>query len=372
MNTLEDIIILSHENIIIEVVVAGIIFLFFLFLRKIFTKVVFGFLRKITNKSSFILDKYMLNCFEKPVRFLFVVLGLYTSLSMVAERLEYQFFIDKAFRSLLIYTVAWGFYNITNPSSEFFKKVFERYELEGDKILFPFISKLLRIVIVFLAISIIIQEWGYNVEGFIAGLGLGGLAFALAAQDTISNVFGGLVIITEKPFSLGDWIETPSVEGNVEDISFRSIKVRTFAQALVTVPNSTIAKESITNWTRMGRRRVTFNLGVMYSTPSEKIERCVSRIKELLQNDSEIHPQTIFVSFDKFNDSSLDVFIYFFTKTTIWGEYLRVKEKINFAIMKILEEERVQIAFPSTSVYFENEMKSRVKNGELKEENERT
>lgn len=372
MDTLEYVIKLSHENIIIELTVATMIFFFFLFLRKMFTKVIFGFLRKITNKSNLILDKYILNCFESPVRFLFVVLGLYASSSMIADRLEYQFFIDKVFRSLLIYTFAWGFYNITNPSSEFFKKIFERYELEGDKILFPFISKVMRIVIVFLAISIIIQEWGYNVEGFIAGLGLGGLAFALAAQDTISNVFGGLVIITEKPFGLGDWIETPSVEGTVEDISFRSIRVRTFAQALVTVPNSTVAKESITNWTRMGRRRVTFNLGVMYSTPPEKLEKSISRIKDLLKNDKEIHQQTIFVNFDKFNDSSLDIFIYFFTKTTVWGEYLRVKEKINFAIMKILEEEGVQVAFPSTSIYFENEIKSRVDNGKLTKENERT
>lgn len=372
MNTLEHIILLSHENIIIEITVAVILFLFFLFLRKMFTKIVFGFFKKVTSKSNFILDKYILNCFERPVRFLFVVLGLYASFSMVADRLEYQVMLDKAFRSLLIYTFAWGFYNITNPSSEFFKKIFERYELEGDKILFPFISKVFRIVIIFLSISIIIQEWGYNVEGFIAGIGLGGLAFALAAQDTISNVFGGLVIITEKPFSLGDWIETPSVEGTVEDITFRSIKVRTFAQALVTVPNSTIAKESITNWTRMGRRRVTFNLGVMYSTPAEKMEKCINRIKDLLKKDEEIHPQTIFVNFDKFNDSSLDIFIYFFTNTTIWGEYLRVKEKINFAIMKILEEEGVQVAFPSTSIYFENEIKSRVENGEFKKEIERT
>lgn len=368
-DTVEHIIRLSHENIIIEFFAASIIFFLFLFLRKIFTNVVFKFLQKVTSKTSFIMDKYILVCFEKPVRFLFVVLGLYASASMVADRLDYQLIVDKAFRSLLVYTFAWGFYNISNSSSEFFKKVFEQYDIEDDKILFPFISKVLRIIIVFLAGSIIVQEWGYNVQGFIAGLGLGGLAFALAAQDTISNVFGGLVIITEKPFGLGDWIETPSVEGTVEDISFRSTRVRTFAQAMVTVPNSTLAKEAVTNWSRMGRRRITFNLGVMYSTPSEKIESCVEKIKDLLNKDEEIHKQTIFVNFDKFNNSSLDIFIYFFTNTIVWGEYLRVKEKINFAIMKILEEEGVQVAFPSTSVYFENEMISRVENGEFKKEN---
>ena len=97
------------------------------------------------------------------------------------------------------------------------------------------------------------QEWDYRIDGFIAGLGLGGLAFSLAAKDTLSNVFGGLVVILDKPFSIGDWIKTPSVEGTVEDISFRSTKVRTFAQALVTVPNATLANEPVTNWTRMGK-----------------------------------------------------------------------------------------------------------------------
>lgn len=366
---IKNIIRLSHENILHEILVALTVFLFFLVLRKFFTNVVFAFLKKITGKTKFLLDEYILDCIEKPVRFLFVVFGLYASMSLIVDQVNNQLLVDKAFRSLIVYTIAWGLYNISNSSSELFNKIFEKYKLDNDKILFPFISKVFRIVIVLLAISIIVQEWGYNVEGFIAGLGLGGLAFALAAQDTISNVFGGIVIITEKPFTLGDWIETPSVEGTVEDISFRSTRVRTFAQALVTIPNSTIAKESVTNWSRMGRRRITFNLGVMYSTPSEKIQKSINRIKELLHGDEEIHQKTIFVNFDKFNESSLDIFIYFFTKTTIWGEYLRVKEKINFEIMRILEEEGVQVALPSTSIYFENKMISRSENGELKEEN---
>lgn len=359
----------SHESIIMELVAAIMIFLFFLLLRKIFIKTGFGFFRKLTAKTSTILDSYIFYSFEKPLSFLFILLGSYISVSYLIHKVQYQLMLDKTFRSLLIYIIAWGFYNITNSSSEFFQKIFKKYELENDKLLFPFISKLLRLVITFLAISIISQEWGYNVEGFIAGLGLGGLAFALAAQDTISNVFGGIVIITEKPFGLDDWIETPTVQGTVEDISFRSTRVRTFANAMVTVPNSTLAKEAVTNWSRMGRRRVTFNLGVVYSTPAEKIEKCIKDIKNLLIEDEEIHQQTIFVNFDKFNDSSLDIFIYFFTKTTVWGEYLRVKEKINFAIMEILENEGVQIAFPSTSVYLANDENQRYENGELEKEN---
>ncbi|MFP3359363.1 mechanosensitive ion channel family protein, partial [Planococcus sp. SIMBA_143] len=127
-----------------------------------------------------------------------------------------------------------------------------KYNVKIDHILIPFFSKALRLIIVAIGISVIAQEFEYDINGFVAGLGIGGLAFALAAKDALANLFGGIIIITEKPFTIGDWIKTPSVEGTIEDISFRSTKVRTFAQALVTVPNATLSNEAITNWSKMG------------------------------------------------------------------------------------------------------------------------
>lgn len=184
--------------------------------------------------------------------------------------------------------------------------------------------------------------------------GLGGLAFALAAQDSLSNLFGGMVIIVDKPFTVGDWISTPSVEGIVEDITFRSTKVRTFAQAIVTVPNSKLANEPITNWAAMGKRQITFHLKVAYSTPRAKLEKCVERIKTTLIEHPDVHKQTIFVVFDRYNDSSLDIFLYFFTITTVWQEFLMVKQDINFKIMRILEEEGVSMGLPTTNVHLES------------------
>jgi len=143
------------------------------------------------------------------------------------------------------------------------------------------------------------------------------------------------------------------VEGTVEDITFRSTKIRTFAQALVTVPNSSLANEPITNWSRMGKRRITFHLGVTYSTTRDKLEKCVKSIRKMLEEHPGIHKETIFVNFERFNDSSLDIFMYFFTNTTNWGEYLNVREDVNFRIMEILEQEGVSVAFPSRSIYIE-------------------
>ena len=217
-----------------------------------------------------------------------------------------------------------------------------------------FFSNLARFLIIALALVIIVQEWNYDVNGFIAGLGLGGLAFALAAKDALANIFGGIVIIMEKPFVIGDWIAVPEDEGVVENISFRSTKIRAFSHASITIPNSTLANEAITNYSRMGKRRISFNLGLTYDTPRSKVEECVRLIKQMLVEHPGIHPETILVSFDLFNESSLDIFIYCFTNTTTWSEYLEVRQDVNLKIMAILEDEGISIAFPSRSIYLEN------------------
>lgn len=338
-----------------EPAVAVAIFLVFLLIRKIFVKYVFGIILKFSRKTKTNLDEKLLLNFDHPLRTFFLVLGVYFALISLPLTAYQHLLVLKFFRAAVIVLVAWGLYNTTGPY--IFDELSRKLNFELDKILIPFLTKVLRFIIIALAISIIAQEWGYNVSGFVAGLGLGGLAVALAAQDALGNIFGGIVIITEKPFSIGDWILTPSVEGTVEDITFRSTKVRTFANALVTVPNATLANEPITNWSRMGKRRVTFHLGVTYTTPVEKLRRCVEQIREMLNDHPDIHKEAIFVSFDRFNDSSLDIFLYFFTVTTNWGEYLRVKEDVNFKIMEILEKEGVAVAFPSRSIYLETPVK---------------
>ncbi len=334
-----------------EAVAAVIVFIFFLLLKRVFVKYIFRLIFQLTKRTKTDLDESILLAFEIPSRNFFLVLGLYFSLSILPLTVYQHLLILKLFRGLIIALVTWGFYNLAGTF--LFSKLGRKLGIELDKNLTPFLIKLSRGVLVALALIILADEWGYNISAFITGLGLGGLAVSLAAKDALANIFGGIVIFTEKPFSIGDWIYTPSVEGTVEEISFRSTRVRTFAHALVTVPNSTLANEPITNWTRMGKRRVTFNLGVSRTTPKEKLKRCVQRFLEMLENHPEIHKETIFVRFDQFNESSLNVFLYFFTITTNWGEFLQVKEDVNFKIMEILEQEKISLAFPGRSIYLE-------------------
>lgn len=335
------------------VFVVTVIILFCMLLRKIFTTYVFSLILKLFSKTDTELYKKILLSFEGPMRVFFVILGIYAALLYLPLSEVQKSLTARIFRSAVIVLLTWGLYNLEDVHSILFKKIQEKLNVQIDKILFPFLSKFLRVVTVLLAFTIIAQEWDYDINGLIAGLGLGGLAFALAAKDALSNIFGGMVIILDKPFSIGDWIKTPSAEGTVEAISFRSTKIRTFAQALVTVPNATLANESITNWSKMGKRRVTFQLGVAYSTPRDKLEGCIRSIRAMLENHNEVHKETIYVSFDKFAESSLDILVYFFTVTTAGDEFLRVKEDVNFKIMEILEREGVSVALPGRSVYIE-------------------
>jgi MscS family membrane protein len=332
-----------------DIAVAAAIFLAFLLLRKLFTRFVFKIILRLASKTKTEVDDHILRAFESPFRALVVIVGIYASLAYLPLTAHQDLLLVKFLRLGLIVLTTWGLYNLADNYS--FETIGRKFAF--DRTLTSFLAKILRFVIIALAVSVIVQELGYNINGLIAGLGLGGLAFALAAKDTLANIFGGVIIIVDKPFSVGDWIYTPSVEGTVEEVSLRSTKVRTFANALVTVPNSELVNQPITNWSRMKKRRITFHLGVTYTTPQDKLKKCVQTIRSMLETHPDIHQETIFVRFDRFGDSSLDIFLYFFTNTTVWSEYLAVKEEINFKILEILEREGVSVAFPSRSIYFE-------------------
>lgn len=350
----------AYEN-LIDLGISIAVFLLFLLFRKIFAKYVFTLLLKLSKKVPTNLFSAIFTAYEKPIQWLFIVIGLY-----VAVRYDpllnhsNPLFLD-ILRSSVIVIISWGLYNLSASSSTIFEKLNDKYSLEIDAILIPFLSRVLRVIIVVVAISVIAQEFGYNVSSFVAGLGIGGLAISLAAKDALANLFGGFVIITEKPFSIGDWIMTSTVEGTVEEITFRSTRVRTFADAVVTVPNATLANDSITNWSKMGKRQISFNLRVAHDTHRDRLENVVKQSDELLKNHPDIHPDSIHVRFSQFQENGFDIFLYFFTNTTVWGDFLKIKEEINFRIIDILENEGVSLAIPSRRLYVEQENDSQVK-----------
>lgn len=328
------------------------ILLIFLLVKNIFVKYVFHFLMKVCNKTEINTDEFLLEAFRNPLKQLIITLGIYLALNNYLPA-KYDLFLNNLFSSAVVIYFTIGLNALIGIYAKNEEEVNRLFNKEIDKILIPFFSKLIRILVIALAFVVIASRWGYDVNGFIAGMGLGGLAFALAAKDLLANIFSGIVIITDKPFSIGDWIKTNDVEGVVQDINFRSTKIKRFDEAFVTVPNSSLINAPITNFTKRTMRRINFNLGVRYDTSSEKLRKCIERIETLLVEHPQVDKQIIFVKFDSFGDSALNIFLYFFTKTIVWEEYLNIKQDINFRIMEILGDEGVEIAYPSTSVYVE-------------------
>ncbi|MCI8411838.1 MAG: mechanosensitive ion channel family protein, partial [Clostridia bacterium] len=194
----------------------------------------------------------------------------------------------------------------------------------------------------------------FNLNGLVAGLGIGGVIVTLAAQDTAKNLFGGLVIFLDKPFVVGDWIEMPPFEGTVEDITFRSTRIRTFENSLVNIPNSIISNSSIINWSKMEKRRYKTNLCIQIDTPLEKLERFKLKIQEMLQEKEGILDDSIIVKFDTIADNGINILICSYTDSVDYTSYITERENINYKIMKILREENIELVYDTKTVYVKN------------------
>lgn len=211
----------------------------------------------------------------------------------------------------------------------------------------------LRVLVISFAVVIGLGELGYNVNGLIAGLGLGGLTLSLAAQNTASNLFAGAMLFTERPFELGDWISCAGVEGTVEDIGLRATKLRTFANTLVVVPNTTICSQNIDNYTRMNMRLKQFTLGICYNTPQEKIEQLIDQLRTLICSDPDVAADKVQVSLFGFGSSSIDIRVVYYTTVTAYADWLAVTQRLNFALLALMNRLGVEFAYPSQSIYLQ-------------------
>ena len=251
----------------------------------------------------------------------------------------------------------WILYALVSPFSLWIKKVWLTDKNREYSHLFSFLEKTLK-VFVFLAGGVfIIQNMGFNVSSVLAGLGLGGMAIAFAAKETLSNIFGSLMIAFDRPFSLGDWIQFDNIEGTVENIGIRSTQIKTFYDSIVSIPNSVIAQSKIDNLGKRQFRRTRFTLGVTYSTPSIKIQNFVEGIKTIIQKHPKTKKDYYQVSFSGYADSSLNIFVNLFLQVKDWNEELDCRQEIFLDILNLAQKENVEFAFPSQSLYIER-MKS--------------
>lgn len=336
-----------------QLMVAILVIIIAWLVKKFIIGYVFQFLMRRFKRGQ--LASKVLHAFVKPLGALLLLCAFYYAISILVEpSWKYWLFTDKIFRSSIIVIIGSGIYTMSATSSEVIEELAVSLGIEKNSMSLPLLSRIVRVLVLILMITLVIAEWGYSINGVVAGLGLGSVALALAAKDTVSNILAGIIIISEKPFNKGDWILTPSVEGFVEDITFRSSRVRTLADALVTVPNHALVDQPITNWSRMGRRRITYRLHVTLDSDLEKLEHAIIRMEKDLNDRDEIDDRMVIVRFNEVLEGSLEIFLYYFSKTTVWKEHLQVRQDTMMAMIKILREEGIMLAYPVQRIMVEN------------------
>lgn len=322
----------------------------------LFTTLFLKILQKGAKKTQTKIDDIIIKIIAKPMHLALKSIGAYLSFNLVALPNSAEQFIHHFLVSLILFSIFLFLYKAVGIISYSLSRLTDKLGKKISKEVINFIAKGIKVFVFMLGAMTILQQWGINVSGFVASLGLGGLAFALAAKDTAANLFGSLVIFIDKPFNIGDWVQTPDVEGTILEIGIRSTKVRTFAQAVVTVPNANLANAAIINWSRMGKRRIKSSLGLTYSTTPEQVTAILKDLKDYLIKNPDIDDETIFINFSGFGESTLDIFCYFFTKTTNWGEYMNIKEEVFLEFMRIItHKHKAEFAFPSRTLYLKKE-----------------
>ena len=337
-----------------RIVIAIGIFALFLLFRGLLSKYILMTLDRWTEKTETEVDDKIVDALIPPIRFIPIIMGVFFATSFLNLNGMMLIFVQRVVRSMIAYTIFWALHRSLDPIRHMSRKL----ERTLTPTMVTWIYKFVKVVIIFIGAAVILEIWGIAIGPLLAGLGLFGAAVALGAQDLFKNLIGGITVIAEKRFNPGDWIKVDGVvEGVVEEIGFRSTKIRRFDKAPVHVPNSELSDAVVTNFSRMTHRRIYWMVGVTYSTTSEQLKIVRDGIHDYIMNSDDFaKPPEVptFVHVDSFNASSIDIMIYSFTKTTVWGEFLEAKERFALAVKDIVEEQAgTGFAFQSQSVYLE-------------------
>lgn len=339
------------NNQILDIVFAICIMILFKIFSSTFSYIIVK-LFKIKTKNKREIKE---SAFYQPLKLFFEILGIYIGICLLQKTFaisnEIMLLVNKLFKIISVIAFARGLAASFMPKSNLAKKMREKTVKSAGDTSFGFILKGIRFLIYLTAGFIVMSLLGINLNGLVAGLGIGGVIVTLAAQDTAKNLFGGLVILFDKPFKVGDWIEMSPYEGTVEDVTFRSTRVRTFENSVVNIPNSVIANSSIINWSKMEKRRFRINLCVHLDTPFEKLDRFKTRVQRMLQQREAIYDDSIIVRFDEIKDNGINILVSSYTNSVDYASYLAEKENVNTMIMKILREENIELSYDTKTVY---------------------
>jgi MscS family membrane protein len=322
--------------------------------KRLFAYLLTRMIAPLTRRTKTDLDDLLLDCVRKPLELLVLIIGLFVAvqiLQLPEEPVNARGFAFAILKVMVTISVAWALFNMAGVLGTWMEKIAAKTDNALDDHLVPFLRKSLRVFIVIIAMIMAIQNLGYSTSGLLASLGIGGMALAFASKDALANIFGSLMIIFDRPFKIGDAVVADNMEGIVEEVGFRSTKIRTHNKSLISVPNSLIANMPIDNITLSNKRRIRMTIGVTYDATPAQLREVTRRMRTMLREHPGLDPEAVQVNLTDFGASSLDILIQCFTLSPVWTEYMDAREDVCLQIMDILEEFGLDFAFPSRTVY---------------------
>ena len=321
--------------------------------------------RVIAGKTQGVNKNELYNLLEKPLKWLIMLIILYVCTSHLdypqewnlapKEEFGLRMFLHRSFIAFLIIVITWSALKIIKFLGIILMAKAELTESKSDDQIIPFLMEIIKVVAVTLGTFIFMGSvFKVDVGALIAGLGIGGLALALAAKESLENLLASFVIFFDKPFVIGDLVTVNGVTGSIEKIGFRSTRIRTLEKSYLTLPNRLMIDNVLDNLSLRTFRRVSFKIGVLYGTSEEQLKQIVEEIQNFIDNhphtnqDGEIH-------FIEFGASSLDIMVLYYIDTMDWSVFLKIKEEINFEIMRIVQAHGADFAFPTQTIHLEKD-----------------
>ena len=329
--------------------IAGTLLVVFYLLRRAFALWIFGFLKKFAARTQTTFDDKLFPALEGPVTTFIALLGVFAALKVLKLSIASDEVIGVAMTVAFSLCFFWALLRALSAFLDHLQEIAVEKKA-GVSAFMPWIKKSLITLFIVFAVLMIAQSLGANVKAFLAGLGLGGLAFALAAQDTIANLFGSVVVAIDQPFKLGDAIKIGANEGTVEDIGLRSTRLRRPDKSLVVIPNKTVAAEAVINMSKFTQRRVEQVIGFTYDATPEQLDEVVAEFRALILAEQEVDPASVMVFFRDFSASSLDLWVVYMTKTSDFQKSMYLKQRLNLAFMRAASAKGLSFAFPTQTI----------------------
>jgi len=340
----------SSGNTWVHFAIAALFIVGGLLLRRVVTAIIFNYLKKLAARTQTTLDDKLFPALEAPVATFILLVGLFSALKVLKLSVTNDVAIGYGSTVAFSLVLFWGLLRAFSAVIDHAHEIALQKSLSIAAFM-PWIKKTLVAVFVAFGVLMVAQSLGADVKAFLAGLGIGGLAFALAAQDTIANLFGSIVVAIDQPFKVGEAVKIGSSEGTVEDIGLRSTKLRTPGRNLIVIPNKTVAAEAIINNSRFTGRRVEQVVGLTYDTDATQMDAIVAEIRRIITAEGEVDKGSVLVFFRDFSPSSLDIWFAYNVKDPDFAKQMALRQRINLAIMRAIRTQGLNFAFPTQTIH---------------------